>query len=221
MVKINFGSLFCGILFCLSIASLVIACLAFTKKTQITSKIVNPSKSCITPSYYPSRIYSIPRWWGNQGIEPGKPIGLSENDQKILQNCANLQFADGIYNAATCKICADAWNILNKPGVAWKSSNSPCTPKAQGVPDKSCNGEDVAAAWAAACSKCAESAVPSPVPSPPIKCSECTTDGKKCNGCCVLGGSGYTCLPDLTGSDATNKKFCENLSSGMSKWCGN
>jgi len=66
----------------------------------------------------------------------------SENDQKILQNCANLQFADkGIYNPATCKICADAWNILNKPGVAWKSSNSPCTPRAREVPDTSCNGD--------------------------------------------------------------------------------
>ena len=30
----NLQSLFCGILFCISIAALIIACLAFTKKNQ-------------------------------------------------------------------------------------------------------------------------------------------------------------------------------------------
>ena len=161
---LNSLNLFYGILFCLSISALVIACLAFTKKVHITPppKMPPPTITCKTPAHQ-SPIYWIPRFWGIYDSGDGaSDVGLSEEDQNTLEECADLEEGGGITQPEDCEKCAKAWNILARDGVAWKSKagNDPsndCPPLLPGQVYNSCRANPTyTQGYANACVVCAD-----------------------------------------------------------------
>jgi hypothetical protein len=227
----NINMILIIILFCISIAALILAILAFHRQTKgekyisTSAPVAAANLKCPTPAGRHA-IYGIPSWWGayysggGGGPTAETRVGLTTTDQDTLNDCGALAASQyGINSPEDCKACAKAWTILGRK-KPWETyyGNIDCavTPASAAYYNDCRANQEYTQGYANNCTTCAKmSPVPFPSTPAPTKCEGGTCHHGSVSEDCTTG-----CCTNIAGCLPIGKKECSGPWFPGSSWCG-